>query len=71
MEGLIDVDAEKAKLTEELKYQQGFLNTIMKKLGNERFVAGAPEQVVAAEQKKKADAESRIASIEQMLNSLG
>jgi len=71
MEGLIDVAAEKAKLEEELKYQEGFLNSIMKKLGNEKFVAGAPEQVVAAEQKKKADAESRIASITQMLNSLG
>lgn len=71
MDGLVDVEAEKAKLEEELKYQEGFLKSIMKKLGNERFVAGAPEQVVAAEQKKKADAESRIASIQTMLNSLG
>lgn len=71
MSGLVDLEAERAKLEEELKYQEGFLNSVMKKLGNEKFVAGAPEAVVAAEQKKKADAESRIASIQQMLASLG
>ncbi len=70
LEGLIDSDAEKAKLEEELKYQEGFLKSVMKKLGNERFVAGAPAQVVDAERKKQADAESRIASIREQLSNL-
>ncbi|MGB0934007.1 MAG: valine--tRNA ligase [Lishizhenia sp.] len=56
----IDVEAEIEKLEEELTYTQGFLNSVQKKLGNERFVAGAPEQVVAAEKKKEADALSKI-----------
>ena len=70
LEGLIDASEEIEKLEEELKYQEGFLNTVMKKLSNERFVNNAPEQVVAAEQQKKADAESRIASIKQQLATL-
>src|SRR5690606_2577696 len=47
MGGFIDVAEELKKLEEELKYTQGFLNSVMKKLNNERFVAGAPEAVVA------------------------
>ncbi|MGB1307661.1 MAG: valine--tRNA ligase, partial [Oceanihabitans sp.] len=56
MEGAIDVEAEIKKLTEELNYTEGFLKSVQKKLSNERFVAGAPEQVVASEKKKEADA---------------
>jgi len=66
----IDVEAEKAKLKEELKYTQGFLNTVMKKLSNERFVAGAPEQVVSNEKAKQQDAEQKIAILEEKLKGL-
>ncbi|MDC1370520.1 valine--tRNA ligase [Flavobacteriales bacterium] len=66
----IDVEAEKAKLEEELKYTQGFLNTVMKKLSNERFVAGAPEQVVSNEKAKRQDAEQKIAILEEKLKGL-
>ncbi len=59
----LDREAELAELRKELKYQQGFLDTVMKKLSNERFVASAPPQVVANEQAKRADAEARIAAI--------
>ena len=56
MSNAIDVEAELKKLEAELKYAQGFLKTVMGKLGNERFVQNAPEAVVAMERKKKADA---------------
>ena len=60
MSNAIDVEAELKKLEAELKYAQGFLKTVMGKLGNERFVQNAPEAVVAMERKKKADAEEKI-----------
>ena len=66
----IDVEAELAKLNEDLKYMQGFLRTVMGKLGNERFVNNAPAQVVELERKKKADAESKIKSIEERIAAL-
>lgn len=66
----IDVVAELAKLNEDLKYMQGFLRTVMGKLGNERFVNNAPAQVVELERKKKADAESKIKSIEERIAAL-
>ncbi len=66
----IDVGAEIAKLEEDLKYQQGFLNSVMKKLSNEKFVNNAPEQVVAMEKKKQADAEGKIKVIEEQLKTL-
>jgi valyl-tRNA synthetase len=68
--GNIDIAAEIAKLTEELQYTQGFLRSVQGKLANEKFVAGAPEQVIANERKKEADALAKIATIEQSLNSL-
>ena len=68
--GLINIDEEIEKLEKDLAYQQGFLNTVMKKLGNERFVNNAPEQVVAIEKKKKADAEAKIDAINSQLESL-
>ncbi|MDG1776096.1 MAG: valine--tRNA ligase [Crocinitomicaceae bacterium] len=66
----IDVEAEKGKLAEELKYTQGFLVSVQRKLQNEKFVAGAPEQVVAIEKKKEADALSKIAILEEKISSL-
>jgi valyl-tRNA synthetase len=68
--GAIDVEAEIAKLTEELKYTKGFLRSVQGKLSNEKFVAGAPEQVIANERKKEADALAKIAMIEQSLAGL-
>ena len=70
MEGSIDVEAEMNKLTEELKYTEGFLKSVQKKLSNERFVAGAPEEVVASEKKKEADALAKIETIISSLASL-
>jgi len=66
----IDVEAEKEKLSEELGYTQGFLKSVQKKLQNEKFVAGAPEQVVAIERKKEEDAISKIAILEEKLAAL-
>lgn len=60
---LIDVDAEISKMEAELIRLQGFLAGVEKKLSNERFVSGAPAQVVEMERKKKADAESKIAAL--------
>ena len=68
--GSVDVEAEIKKLEEELKYAQGFLNSVEAKLSNERFVNGAPAAVVDKERKKKADAEAKIAVIEQQLAGL-
>ena len=66
----IDIEAELKKLEAELKYAQGFLKTVMGKLGNERFVQNAPEAVVAMERKKKADAEEKIKSLEESIAAL-
>ena len=68
--GSIDVEEEIKKLEAELEYTRGFLASVDKKLSNERFVANAPEAVVANERKKKADAESKIATMEQALQQL-
>lgn len=67
---LIDVEAEIKKIEDEINYLNGFLNSVIKKLSNEKFVAGAPEQVVAMERKKQADAESKIAILQQRLDEL-
>ena len=67
----IDKDAELKKLNEELKYAQGFLASVEKKLANEKFVNGAPEKVVAVERQKKADAESKIAALQAQIAALG
>ena len=68
--GLIDVEAELAKAEAELKHLEGFLNGVMKKLSNERFVNNAPVQVVELERKKQADAESKIATLKETIASL-
>ena len=64
----IDVEAEIKKIEEELKYTRGFLISVSKKLSNERFVSNAPEQVVAVEKKKMADAEAKVKILEEKLN---
>ncbi|OEK06227.1 valine--tRNA ligase [Roseivirga misakiensis] len=69
-EGTIDVEQEKVEITKELEYTRGFLNSVNKKLSNERFVNNAPEAVVASEKKKQADAESKIKVLEEKLASL-
>ena len=67
---LIDIDAELAKLEEELTYTKGFLLSVQKKLSNERFVNNAPAQVVASEKKKEADALAKIDTLETSLSNL-
>ena len=66
----IDVNAERAKLQEELNYTKGFLVSVQKKLQNEKFMAGAPEVVVVNERNKEADALGKIAILEDKLKSL-
>ena len=65
-----DPEAERKKLNEELKYMKGFLASVEKKLANEKFVANAPEQVIANERKKVADAKEKIELLEKSLSSL-
>lgn len=66
----IDVEEELKKLQAELDYTKGFLNSVMKKLSNERFVSSAPEAVVATERAKQADAEAKIKVLEDQIASL-
>jgi valyl-tRNA synthetase len=66
----IDIEAEKIKLNEELKRAEGFLKSVQNKLSNERFVSSAPEQVIAMERKKEADAFAKIETIKSSLATL-
>ena len=66
----IDEEGERQRITKELEYAKGFLNSVDKKLGNDRFVSSAPDNVVAAERKKKEDAEDKIKLLEQQLQDL-
>ena len=68
--GMIDTEAERAKLEQDLAYYEGFLKSVMAKLSNERFVQNAPEKVVANERAKKSDAEAKIAAIKAQLEAL-
>lgn len=70
LEGRIDADKEKETLMKELEYQKGFLASVEKKLSNEKFVGGAPAQVLENERKKKADAEAKIKALEESLQRL-
>ncbi|MEG1546870.1 MAG: class I tRNA ligase family protein, partial [Bacteroides sp.] len=67
---LIDVEAEIAKLEADLIYQEGFLQSVLKKLSNEKFVSKAPATVIDGERKKQADAESIINSLKENLENL-
>lgn len=66
----VDVEEERKKILEELAYTRGFLESVMKKLNNDRFVANAPTQVVELERKKRQDAEAKIAALEARLHEL-
>ncbi|MFR9651708.1 MAG: valine--tRNA ligase [Rikenellaceae bacterium] len=63
----IDKEAELKRLNEDLKYQEGFLQSVMKKLSNERFVSSAPEKVVALERAKQSDAEAKIEALREQI----
>ena len=67
---LIDAAAEIQKAEAEIKRLEGFMAGIQKKLSNERFVQNAPQQVVELERKKLSDAESKIAALQETINSL-
>ena len=66
----VDVEAELAKLTKDLAYEQGFLASVEKKLANERFVSGAPAAVVDAERRKQSSCQARIAALEASIKAL-
>ncbi len=68
--GLVDAAEEIKKLEADLKYAEGFLQGVLKKLSNERFVNNAPQQVVDIERKKQADAEEKIRIIKEQLAKL-
>ena len=70
LEELVNPEEELKKLQAELEYTEGFLNSVAKKLSNERFVNNAPAQVVESENKKKADAESKIETLKNQIASL-
>ena len=66
----IDVEAERQKIEQELDYSRGFLTSVQKKLSNERFVNSAPKNIVDMERKKESDALTKIALLEEKLNTL-
>ena len=70
MDQFINVEEELKKLQADLAHQEGFLKGVMAKLNNERFMANAKPEIVALEQKKKADAEARIEAIQAAINAL-
>jgi len=69
-EGNMDVEAERTRLQEEINYLKGFLNSVEKKLSNEKFVAGAPAQVIENERKKQSDTLAKLESLQTSLNAL-
>jgi valyl-tRNA synthetase len=66
----IDINTEKAKYVEELNYLKGFLESVNKKLSNEKFVANAKPEVIANERKKMDDAQTKIKMIEEQMAAL-
>ena len=67
---LINVEEELKKLENDLKYQEGFLQSVLKKLGNEKFVSKAPANVIEMERKKQSDAETKIAALKESIAAL-
>ena len=67
----VDKEAELKKLQEDLKYAEGFLNSVLKKLSNEKFVNGAPATVIEKERNKQRDAETKIAALKAQIEALG
>lgn len=70
LSGLVDIEAEREKLLKDIKYYEGFLVGVRKKLSNERFTSSAPAQVVENERKKEADALAKIESLKASLAAL-
>jgi valyl-tRNA synthetase len=70
MGSLINAEEEIKKMNADIAYYEGFIISVMKKLGNEKFVANAKPEVVEAERKKQADAESKIASLKEGITAL-
>ncbi|MFA7583222.1 MAG: valine--tRNA ligase, partial [Proteiniphilum sp.] len=68
--GMMDVEAELQKLRAELTYTEGFLQSVVKKLSNERFVQNAKPEIVETERRKQADAESKIALLKENIAAL-
>ena len=68
--GNVDIEAEVAKINEDLAYNRGFLDSVIKKLSNEKFVGSAPAKVVEIERKKQADIEEKIKILEERLTTL-
>ncbi|HOW08202.1 MAG TPA: valine--tRNA ligase [Bacteroidales bacterium] len=66
----IDVKAERIRIEADLSYYRGFLESVMKKLGNERFMKNAPQPVIELEQKKRTDTELKIQALEEALKGL-
>jgi valyl-tRNA synthetase len=66
----VNKDEELKKLQDELKYAEGFLNSVLKKLSNEKFVGGAPAAVIEKERNKQRDAETKIAALKAQIASL-
>ena len=71
LDGKIDVEKELKKLQHDLAYYEGFLASVRKKLGNERFVQNAPAQVVENERAKQNDAEAKIKALKERIATLG
>ncbi len=67
---MIDTEAEIAKMEAQIKHLEGFLAGVKKKLSNEKFVANAPEAVVAIERKKQSDSEEKIAALKESIAAL-
>jgi valyl-tRNA synthetase len=67
---MIDIESERMKLTTELDYYRGFLDSVMKKLDNVRFVANAPAGVLEHERKKKRDTEVKIRNLQEAIEAL-
>ena len=67
----VNKDEELKKLQEDLKYAEGFLNSVLKKLSNEKFVNGAPAAVIEKERNKQRDAETKIAALKAQIEALG
>ena len=67
---LINVEEELKKLEADLKYQEGFLQSVLKKLSNEKFVSKAPANVIEMERRKQADAETKIAALKESIAAL-
>jgi len=71
LEKQIDAEEERARLQKELEYFQGFVASVQKKLGNERFVSSAPADVVARERQKMEDGEAKVKTLQEALAQLG